>query len=152
MQKHLDLMRITRRNLIGIAQSFSLDQLNEIPAPLRNNIVWNVAHVVVTQQLLCYGLAGLKLNVDIEMVEKYRKGSRPEASVGPEEWEHIQGLMVSLVDQTEQDLAEGRFQELRSYSTSYGVTLNTIEDAFAFNNLHESMHLGTVIAMRRLLR
>jgi len=33
---------------------FSLEQLNKIPEGFNNNLIWNIAHCVVTQQLLCY--------------------------------------------------------------------------------------------------
>jgi hypothetical protein len=38
-------------------EKFSIDQLNTVPKGYRNSIFWNVAHIVVTQQLLVYGLS-----------------------------------------------------------------------------------------------
>ena len=42
--------------LSNFLEKFSLDQLNTVPKGYRNSIFWNVAHIVVTQQLLVYGL------------------------------------------------------------------------------------------------
>ena len=43
-----------RRLLSKFLEKFSLDQLNTVPKGYRNSIFWNVAHTVVTQQLLVY--------------------------------------------------------------------------------------------------
>ena len=66
---------ITYKNRIILKrflEEISLDDLNKIPEGFSNNIIWNIAHVVVTQQLLVYKLSGLPMHVSEEMVAKYR--------------------------------------------------------------------------------
>ena len=62
MQKKFDDLLETRKFLLKIISSLSNEQLNKIPVPFKNNIAWNIAHLVVTQQLLCYKLSGLRRN------------------------------------------------------------------------------------------
>ncbi|NNL10061.1 MAG: DinB family protein, partial [Croceitalea sp.] len=49
-----------------------------VPKGFNNNIWWNIAHVVVTQQKLVYGLSGLPLVIDDALVKKYEKGTYPK--------------------------------------------------------------------------
>jgi hypothetical protein len=38
----------------------------------------NIAHIIVVQQMLVYKLSGLLMMISDEMVEKYKKGTKPE--------------------------------------------------------------------------
>jgi hypothetical protein len=60
-----------------LIQGYTLEQL-KVPEGFNNNIIWNIAHVIVTQQILVYKLSGLPMIVTDEMVEKYRKGTKTE--------------------------------------------------------------------------
>ncbi len=151
MKYHFDLLRASRRNVLGLTQQLSLEQLNHVPAPFRNNLAWNLGHLVVTQQLLCYRLAGQPGYIDDEMIAKYRKGTAPLGPIDATELEQIRQLLVDLVDRTEQDYAAGVLSSYKPYATSYGLDLNSVEDAIHFNNLHESMHLGTCLSLRKMV-
>jgi hypothetical protein len=147
----LALLRATRQNILGIFGKHGLEQQNAIPAGLNNNMVWNAGHVIATMELLVYGLAGLKTPSDREFIDRYRKGTRPEGSVTRRECDLIAGKLLTGVAQLEQDLEKLDFSNYKEYPTSYGVTLSSVEDALAFNNMHEAMHLGTLLALRNLL-
>ena len=69
-----------RTLLLKIVKNFSLDQLNTVPKGYRNSIFWNLAHIVVTQQLLVYGLSNIPLLVDDVLVKTYRKGTQTSAT------------------------------------------------------------------------
>lgn len=151
MLKSLDILKITRQNLLKISSSLNVDQLNQIPENLNNNLIWNLGHVVVTQQLLCYKLSGLPCLVSDDMIERYRKGSRPGERVGEAEIEQIKSLMFSLIDRTKEDVKADLFKSYKTYTTSYNLTLESIDDALEFNNIHEGMHLGYCIALKKQL-
>ncbi|MEL6251073.1 MAG: DinB family protein [Bacteroidota bacterium] len=151
MQEQFRIHRATRQNALNIAQAFTVEQLNYIPPAFNNNLIWNLGHVVVTQQLLIYGLTGNEMKVGKEMVEKYRKGSRPIDPVDEREIQMIQELLISTSDQCAQDFQDGLFKKTRKYPTSYGFEINSVEDAVLFNNIHESMHLGNLLSMRKMI-
>ena len=65
-----------RTLLLKFLEKFSLQQLNTVPKGYRNSIFWNVAHTIVTQQLLVYGLSNQPILVDSEFVKTYRKDSK----------------------------------------------------------------------------
>ncbi len=80
----------TSRTMVSkILENHSLEQLNKIPEGFSNNLIWNIAHIVVTQQLLVYKLSGLPMIVSDEMVEKYKKGTKPEQEVTQAEVDEI---------------------------------------------------------------
>jgi hypothetical protein len=151
MNYALQILRQTRQNYLSIMENLTTEQLLTIPTGFKNNILWNIGHTIVVQNLLTYGLSDLHNPIEVELIEKYRKGSQPSSPVADSEIEAIKGLLTSSVAQLEADLAVGIFKTFKSYPTSYGVTLNNIQDAVTFNNAHEALHLGYVMAMRKLV-
>ena len=141
----------SRTNMVKILSRFSSEQLNAIPAGFSNNLIWNAGHVVVTQQLLVYKLAGLPLLINEEWVDKYRKGSKPEGNVGEAEIAAIMASMHDTVNQTKADWQAGKFkdQPFTPYTTSYGITLDQADNAITFNNTHEGLHLGAIILLAK---
>ena len=76
MEQTFELNRTLRKLIAPFLEELSLDQLNTIPEGFTNNLFWNIAHVVVTQQLLVYKLSGLPMLISDELVDKYKKGSK----------------------------------------------------------------------------
>lgn len=151
MKNHFETLAIIRKNLLDKVEGLSPEQLNTIPEGFNNSIIWNLAHVLVTQQLLMYGLSGLEVTISPEIVGKYRKGTAPEQAATEEEIREIRNLFSITTARAKTDYYAGIFTSYKSYQTSFGATLNSIEDAIRFNNVHEGMHLGYVIAMTKLV-
>ena len=151
MQHPLEIARVNRAALSKIIENYSLKQLNTVPEGFNNNLIWNIAHVIVTQQLLMYKLSGLPLQVSDEMVEKYKKGTKTEADVSQEEVDLIKKLLLTTLNQTEKDLKDRIFKNFNEYPTSTGFVLRSIEDALNFNNFHEGIHLGYILALKKSL-
>lgn len=151
MKNHFDTLAIIRKNILNEVTDLSTEQLNHIPEEFNNSIIWNLAHVVVTQQLLMYGMSGLELPIPPAIVGKFRKGTKPSTPATAEEIQEIKNLFAITLARSKTDYDSGLFSEYKSYQTSFGVTLQSIEDAIRFNNVHEGMHLGYVIAMAKLV-
>lgn len=143
---------LTRQKLIGFLEHLSTEQLADIPYGFNNNIWWNIVHVLVTQQLLCYYLSGNDMLIEMHWVEKFKKGTKPnEALPMRYEIDEVKSLLVSTQQQLQTDYFASKFMDYQEYPSSYGYTMHTIEDAILFNNVHESIHLGTVLAMKKLV-
>ena len=151
MKRKFDDLLQTRKLLLKITANLSNEQINKIPESFNNNIAWNMAHLVVTQQLLCYRNSGLKCLVSEEMIEKYQKGSAPNGKITAEEFDEIKELLLKLPVKLEDDYEVGIFQNYKTYLTSIGVTLNTIDDAVQFNMYHEGIHLGVILQLLKFL-
>lgn len=141
----------TRVNVTNMIARFEPHQLNTIPEGFSNNLIWNAGHLLVTQQLLVYGLSDLPMRISEEWVERFRKGSRPDGAVGLDEIKTIREALLSLPEQTHTDLVKGQFssQPFKIYPTSFGVTLHNVQEAIAFNNVHEGLHLGAMMALAK---
>lgn len=148
-----DTMRQTRKNILGLIEGISPEELNEIPSGFNNNLAWHLGHVLVTQQLLTYGRCGLPFLIQDHWVPQFRKGTKPTGIVSVEEIELIKKGFPLMVDELIEDYYGKRFgKAFQPYTTSYGLNLTTIEEAIRFNTLHEAMHLGYIQAQRRMLK
>lgn len=143
---------VTYKNRIllkGILEQLSLKELNTIPSGFKNNVIWNIAHTIATQQILVYKLSGLPTLVSDEFIEQFKKGTKPEREVTQEEVDNIKELLFSTLEQTKMDYANQIFNSYNEYTTSTNSTLTCVEDAIGFNCFHEGIHLGYILALKK---
>ena len=151
MEKQFEILRANRLIILNAIENLTIDQLNKIPDGFKNNITWNLNHLLVTQQLLCYRFSGLEVAIDEEMIDNYKKGTEPKGFISKEEFEMIKIQFLLLVDRFIKDFDTAVFREYKPYTTSAKVTLNNIQDAIEFNNFHEGIHLGYILALKKLV-
>ena len=134
-------------------ENTSLEDLNKIPNGFNNNIVWNIGHIIVTQQLLAYKLSGLPIMLSDAIIDAYKKGSKPERAITQTEVDELKVLLFSTIEKTTEDYNKGLFKNYESYTVSTtGNTLTNIDEAFQFIMFHEGMHLGYVMALLRAIK
>tara|TARA_B100000809_G_C15129982_1_gene527971 strand:- start:1647 stop:2108 length:462 start_codon:yes stop_codon:yes gene_type:complete len=151
MKYAFEILNITRNNILNAIKDLSLEQLTVIPTGFKNNIIWNAAHVVVTQQLLCYKFSGLEMYLDYDFIDKYKKGSVGSSELTQEELDFIIEQLMLLPTKLESDYSNTIFSNYNSYTTSYNITLSSIEDAIQFNNVHDGLHFGYIMAMKKVI-
>jgi len=151
MNTEFDVLKKSREMVLKRVEGLTLEQLHKIPDGFNNNIAWNVAHLVVTQQLLHYKLSGLDCLIPDELIDKYKKGTSPSEEFTQEEFDEVKELLVGLPNTLEEDYNEGIFKSYKEYQTSTGFVLIDIDVAIAFNNLHEGLHLGVIMALLKLV-
>ena len=140
-----------RKILRSILSKTPLEILNTVPKGFRNNIWWNAAHVVATQQLLIYHFSNTAMRVDESWVNIFRKGTMPESQANENDVQNLIDLLIQTVEWVEEDYAKGLFKSYNEYTTSNKVTLRSVEDAINFNNFHEGIHLGVVLSQMKAL-
>lgn len=137
----------------GLYQNFldnySLGQLNAIPVGMSNNLIWNIGHVIVSQQKLVYALSGLPMHISDSLFEKYQNGSRPDGKTTQAEVDEIKKLLSEMVEKTKADFKAGIFKEFHPYQTKTGFHLGTLKEAMEFNNYHEGIHLGIMMSIKK---
>ena len=151
MNSVFEVQKTIREILLKILDNHSLEQLNKIPTGFSNNLIWNIAHCVSTQQLLVYKLSGLPMTVSEEFINKYRKETKPEGDVSQAEVDEIRTLLLTTLEQVQKDYADGIFQTYTEYTTSMGYTLKNINGALDFNNYHEGIHTGIAMSIRKFV-
>lgn len=151
MQKRFDNLLKGRQLMLKVIDGLSNEQINKIPAGFNNNIAWNIAHLVVTQQLLCYKLSGLECLVSPEMIANFQKGAVPSSQVSEKEFETIKQQLIEFPQKLSDDYEKGIFENYTSYTTSVNVTLNSIDEAIDFNFFHEGIHLGIILQLKKLV-
>ncbi len=147
----IESLKQVRNNIQKTLADLSIDQLNKIPEGYNNNLIWHYGHVLSTQQRLCYSLAGAPMRMDEALVNLYKIGTKPERMFTMEEYQQLQELDAKLVPQFEKDFKNQIFTGFRAYTTSFGITLESLKDAISFNNVHEGIHLGNMMSMKRLV-
>lgn len=140
-----------RKNIAGIIRLHSTEQLNRIPEGFNNNLIWNAGHVIATCELLTYALAGHHTPSGRAFIDRYRKGSKPEGDVDQQEVDFILNELALGHERLGKDISSLDWSKYKPYETSFGVTLKDIHGAIAFNNLHEAMHLGSMIALKKFV-
>lgn len=151
MEREFKTLLITRQNILNIVNQLSQEQLLKIPAGFNNNILWNLGHCISAQSGLTYGRAEVPMSLPETFVNFFKKGSTPQNWTATPDLNEIKELAVSTAAKLREDYNKGVFKKYNEYTTSYGVTLSSIEDAICFNNVHEGLHLGSVMALRKLI-
>ena len=151
MKIQFDILTKTRAIVLHYIKGLSLDQLHVIPEGFTNNIVWNIAHIAVTQQLLHYGLSEKDCLVSDELIAAYKKGTKPTRQFTQEEFDEVLDLFKGLPNTLEEDYEAGIFTEYSAYKTSTGFVIDSMEKAIIFNNFHESLHLGVIMSLKKLV-
>ena len=151
MQRTFEITRTSRKIVSQFLDYYSLEQLNKIPEGYKNNLIWNIAHIVVTQQLLVYKFSGLPMLVSDELVQKYMKGTKPELDATQADVDEIKSLLSKTIDQTKEDYDNGIFKNYQEYPTSTGFVIKNVEDAMVFNNFHEGLHIGIMMGLRKFV-
>ena len=151
MNQAFDITTQNRKVLLTFLQNYSLEQLNTVPPGFSNNIIWNVAHIIVVQQLLVYKLSGFQPMVSSDLIKKYSRGTKPEDDATEDEVEEIKGLLFKTIEQTKTDFENSIFKEYREFTNDLGFTLKSIEEAISFNNFHEAVHLGIIMSIKKFV-
>ena len=151
MTTTFEINHTSRKVLSKFLDNYTLAQLNTIPEGFSNNLIWNIAHIVVVQQMLVYNLSGLPMMVSDDMVSKYKRGTKPEHSVSQEEVNALKTLLFSTLEQSQKDFARDIFKSYTEFTTLSGFTIKNAKAAMEFNNYHEALHTGIMMQIRKFI-
>ena len=151
MESAIKTWKTSRNIYLKFFDDYSLAQLNNIPDRFHNNLIWNIGHVIVVQQLLIYRGSGQPMNVPKELVGLYKPGTSPLGAVTQAQADELRELLISLVEKTEADFRNNLFTDYTGLTTTTGFHLASQQDALVFNNYHEGLHLGYMMSIRRFV-
>lgn len=153
METTLRIFENNRRVYGEFLESFTLEQLNKVPDGFSNNIIWNIGHIIVTQQILVYKLSGLPLLVPKEIEDAYKNGSTSTGKTTQEEVNMLKDFLILSTKKTLEDFEKRNFfenyQEFTTRSTGFNIK-NAME-AGEFNNFHEGLHFGIMLQIKKFI-
>ncbi len=132
-------------------ENYTLEQLNLIPEGLRNNLIWNIGHIIVSQQRLAYLLSGNETLLTEAFTNKYVNGTIPDGKTTQEEVDEIKSLLFSTIEQTLLDYEKGKFENYTTTQTRTGFLISNFEEGMLFNHYHEGIHLGFMMKIKRFI-
>lgn len=147
----IDIFIQDRRLIEAALAGLSESDYWVMPPGFDNNIAWNLGHIIVTQQALHYRLSGLPTVTTREDIAMFKTGSSPAGWEGAPDIERLLALLAETAPKLKEDYEADRFATYTPYTTSTGIALPSIDHALSFNNFHEGLHLGTILALRNLL-
>ena len=151
MQQTFDITRTSRNLAAQFLENITLEKLNKIPEGFSNNLIWNIGHIIVVQQMLVYKLSGLPMVISDEIVEKYKRGTKPEHFVSQSEADEMKLLLFETLNHTEADYNNKIFKNYQEFTSMSGYTMKSAEDALCFNYFHEALHLGIMMSIRKFI-
>ena len=151
MKKEFEFIFNTRTNFTKLVSGMSIEQLNTIPHPFRNNIIWNLGHIIASQQILCYHLSKLPFTLDVELINQYKKGTVPPDYVDEDTVQFLIKAATETIERMQSDYESGIFTQFEPYTTAFGAHLLSIEDGIKFMSIHDGIHLGYALALRKLV-
>jgi hypothetical protein len=153
MEQIINTIKASRKKLLSIVEGLTVEQLNKIPTGFNNNLAWQIGHLVVSQQVLCYRLSGIDFVIDPSLIDKYKNGSKPEGFIAEAEINQLKTYLLDTIDQLVIDLLEEKFAGFKPYtiSTYSGFELKRIEDVITFVLNHDGLHLGCSMMMKKLV-
>lgn len=144
-------LRKQRQLIHRTVSEMSREECLAIPPFRRNNVAWNLAHIITVQQGLAYALTGNPMNIPDEYRQWYFRDTSPADWSGEPDIPRLLEELLHLPEQTEADYAAGKFAQFMPYTTTTGVSLETIDDALGFNIFHEGIHYGIILSIRKEL-
>lgn len=155
IQTLIDQTLGTRQTIVKVLKSIPHEFTTVIPPTWSNNAHWHAGHLIVTPYLITYGVMKEPLPVSEEYKELFGKGSSPSS------WE---GKTVPTYEDLVDEIvpSSGKLFELlrdrwdvpfvEPYTTSVGVILKSPAEALQFSLMHDGIHLGMLLALRRALQ
>ena len=154
MKKIIELIKASRSKLLSLVEDLTTEELNYIPPGFNNNLAWQIGHLVVSQQILCYKLSGNKFLIEEDLIDLYKNGSKPERLFTGAEIAQMKEYLLATIDQLAIDLQEQIFDQYTPYtvSTYPGFKLEKVEDAVTFVASHDGLHYGCSLGLKKLVK
>ncbi|MFV8327161.1 DinB family protein [Flavobacterium sp. ZS1P14] len=151
MESTFKIWTANRTIFLTFLEQYSLEQLNTIPQGFGNNIIWNIGHVVVSQQGLVYRRSKVPVCISEELFERYKNGTKPTGTTTQIEIDELKKLLISLVEKTKIDFKNEKFISYDAFTTGIGFHLSSVKEAIEYNNYHEALHLGFIMNIRKFI-
>jgi len=154
MDKRIEKIKGFRIFLLQQIEDLTIDQLNKIPEGFNNNIIWNIAHMTSTEQIVCYVRSGLPVIIEDKYFSPYMPGTKPTSFVDENDVAIIKDFFIRTIDQLNADLDHNAFANYTpsvAIPKTYRFEVNNINDALEYLLYHEGLHSGYIMSLKRMV-
>ncbi len=151
MKNTIKTWKRSREIITNILNDHDEEQLVKIPKGLNNNLLWNIGHIVTVNQKLIYKSTNTPIIISEPIFLQYNSGTFPNPENDLRNISQIKEALNTTFEQSILDYQHSNFGDFKELTTGTGFHLETIEDAFAFNNYHEALHIGLMLNLKKLL-
>lgn len=144
-------VRMSRGYLLKEIAGLSAEQMLEVPEGAANNVLWNLGHIVYAHDRFTYGACGVESDVPASYTDLFKGGTSPSDWDEPPSVEEVMGHIQNATEKTYADYAAGKFDNYTPFELVPGFSIDSIDEALQFNCLHEGVHIGVILVMKRLL-
>ena len=144
-------VRVSRGYLLQEIGGMTDEQMLEVPDGAVNNVLWNLGHIVHSHNGFTYGACGLDSEVPESYAGLFKGGTSPSDWESPPSIEEVMGHIKSSTEKTYTDYAAGKFDDYNAFELTPALKIRNIEDGLQFNCLHEGVHIGIIISLKRLI-
>jgi hypothetical protein len=134
----------TRKAISEVLEGISPEVLDAIPAGFRNNIHWQVGHILVITEKF---ISNDQLNIPENYNEIFGNGTKPA------DWSGDIPSVETLVEQLNEQLV--RIKEIPSEAFDQKLPEKflgneTVGELIAMGAFHEAMHLGQIQSLKKI--
>lgn len=144
-------MQATRTYFIQHVDDLTEKQLNEVPKGAPNNILWNIGHIINSHDRMLYPQCGLEIPCPDFYDEWFKGGTSPSTWKTMPDPDKVLDEIENQGERLLKDYNAGKFEKYASWELVPGFSLNDADEAIGFCAMHEGVHLGMIMALRRAL-
>ncbi|RLQ93216.1 DinB family protein [Falsibacillus albus] len=147
-QQIFDQFRMWRRWTIEAAKGLPEEAVLKIPNHHRNNILWNIGHILVGWDNAIYQIIGEERRLPLQYHLMFPRGSFPS------KWEEKPPEYPVLLEQLEaqtEELIEAAAGKLDQPLSEPFLHMTTLGEMFLFLTSHEALHLNVIGSLRRMV-
>ncbi|HUQ65023.1 MAG TPA: DinB family protein [Flavitalea sp.] len=148
----IDNIRKTRAYMLELVRDLSLEKINIVPHGFNNNIIWNMGHLVASQQTICYLRIGRPVTIPEHFLNMFKSGTRPEHFIESDVEDTIKMLLLSTLDTFEKDYRENLFDPYTPWVTRSGINIYGFTEALSYLHYHEGLHTGIIHSMKKIVQ
>lgn len=141
-------MEVTRSYFLKNVQAVEEGLVDVQPEGFNNTIHWHVGHVLTVAEQLTFGFPKNSSNLPANYMELFATGTKPADWHG--EVPSVSELAVQLTDQLKR-MKEIQVASLSEKLKTPFLGCETFGELVSFSLFHESMHLGQIHAMKRVI-
>jgi len=144
-------VRVSRGYLLQVIDGLTDEQMLEVPEGAVNNVLWNLGHIVNAHDRFTYGACEVESDVPESYTDLFTGGTSPSDWQSPPSIEEVMGHIKEATEKTYADYAAGKFDNYNAFELTPVLKIKNIDDALQFNCLHEGVHIGIILSLKRLI-